>query len=81
MSEPDRTPAPLKLLECLQTIFPTFGDGELLAEIETGDVELHGVMRRFTEYFATQWLWTYNNERPNMGIGGVTPAQKLKIAA
>ena len=25
--------------------------------------------------FATQWLWTYNNERPNMGIGGITPAQ------
>lgn len=30
---------------------------------------------------ATQWLWTYNNERPNMGIGGITPAQKLKRAA
>ena len=29
---------------------------------------------------ATQWLWTYNNERPNMGIGGITPAQKLKMA-
>lgn len=27
---------------------------------------------------ATQWLWTYNNERPNMGLGGFTPAQKLK---
>ncbi|TJZ78213.1 transposase, partial [Paracoccus hibiscisoli] len=27
------------------------------------------------------WLWTYNNERPNMGIGGITPAQKLKMAA
>ena len=26
---------------------------------------------------ATQWLWTYNNDRPNMGIGGITPAQKL----
>lgn len=26
---------------------------------------------------ATDWLWTYNNERPNMGIGGITPAQKL----
>ena len=26
-------------------------------------------------------LWTYNNERPNMGIGGVTPAMKLKMAA
>lgn len=30
---------------------------------------------------ATQWLWTYNNDRPNMAIGGITPAQKLKIAA
>ncbi|KIX17237.1 integrase [Paracoccus sp. 228] len=30
---------------------------------------------------ATDWLWTYNNERPNMGIGGITPAQKLKMAA
>ena len=43
--------------------------------------------------FATQWLWTYNNpsrdilrmpyravDRPNMGIGGITPAQKLKMA-
>jgi len=51
MSEPDRTPAPLELLECLQTIFPTFGDAELLAEIEAGHVELHGVMRHFTDYF------------------------------
>ncbi len=31
--------------------------------------------------FATQWLWTYNNERTDMGIGGIMPAQKLKIAA
>ncbi len=30
---------------------------------------------------ATQWLWTYNNERPNMGIGGMTPAMELKTAA
>ena len=27
---------------------------------------------------ATKWLWTYNNERPNMALGGITPAQKLK---
>ena len=27
--------------------------------------------------FATAWLWSYNNERPNMGIGGITPAMKL----
>ena len=31
--------------------------------------------------FATRWLWTYNHERPNMGIGGVTPIQKLAMAA
>ena len=31
--------------------------------------------------FATRWLWTYNNERPNMGIGGITPAMKFKQAA
>lgn len=27
---------------------------------------------------ADKWLWTYNNLRPNMGIGGFTPAQKLQ---
>ena len=31
--------------------------------------------------WATQWLWTYNNDRPNLGIGCITPGQKLKIAA
>ncbi len=25
--------------------------------------------------FATQWLWTSNNDRPNLGIGGITPAR------
>jgi putative transposase len=27
---------------------------------------------------ATNWLWTCNNERPNMGLGGITPIQKLQ---
>ena len=30
---------------------------------------------------AAKWLWTYNNDRPNLAIGGVTPAMKLKMAA
>jgi len=30
---------------------------------------------------ATKWLWSYNNERPNMAIGGITPLQKLALAA
>ena len=27
--------------------------------------------------FSTKWLWHYNNERPNMALGGFTPIQKL----
>ncbi|OFS93485.1 transposase [Stenotrophomonas sp. HMSC10F06] len=26
---------------------------------------------------ATRWLWTYNHERPNMALGGITPMQAL----
>lgn len=31
--------------------------------------------------YATRWLWTYNHERPNMALGGITPAQKLALVA
>ena len=31
--------------------------------------------------YATCWLWTYNNERPNTAVGGVPPTYKLKWAA
>ena len=31
--------------------------------------------------FATRWLWTYNHDRPNMALGGITPKQKLALAA
>lgn len=30
---------------------------------------------------ATRWLWTYNNEGPNMALGGITLAVKLALAA
>ena len=29
---------------------------------------------------ATRWLWTYNHERPNMALGGITPIQALDRA-
>lgn len=32
-------------------------------------------------YDATQWLWTYNHERPNMALDGMTPKQKLALVA
>lgn len=31
--------------------------------------------------FATKWLWHYNNERPNMALGGITPRMKLMKTA
>lgn len=31
------------------------------------------------QLLATQWLWTYNNQRPHSSIGGITP--RMKIAA
>lgn len=31
--------------------------------------------------YATRWLWTYNHERPNMGLGGITPIQKMAMVA
>jgi len=30
---------------------------------------------------ATSWLWTYNNERPNMAIGGIPPKKRMAMAA
>lgn len=31
--------------------------------------------------FATRWLLAYNHEQPNMPLGGITPMQKLAMAA
>jgi len=33
------------------------------------------------QQFATRWLWNYNHERPNMALGGITPKQRLAMAA
>jgi len=30
---------------------------------------------------ATRWIWAYNHERPNMALGGITPKQRLAMAA
>ena len=31
--------------------------------------------------FATNWMRGYNHERPNMALGGITPTQRLAMAA
>jgi putative transposase len=30
---------------------------------------------------ATRWIWTYNHERQNMALGGITRKQRLAMAA
>jgi putative transposase len=30
---------------------------------------------------ATHWMWHYNHERPNMALGGITPNQRMAMAA
>jgi putative transposase len=31
--------------------------------------------------FATHWIYGYNHHRPNMALGGITPKQRLAMAA
>ena len=31
--------------------------------------------------YATQWMWLYNHERPNMALGGFTPKQRSAMTA
>jgi hypothetical protein len=29
---------------------------------------------------AAEWFWTYNHERPNIAIGGITPSSEAEMA-
>ena len=31
--------------------------------------------------FATEWMYEYNYQRPNMALGGITPKQRLAVVA
>lgn len=43
----------------------------------------HYLFESITEVqdFASEWLWHYNNERPNMALGGITQKMKLAMVA
>ncbi|MHC2567814.1 hypothetical protein ACVMH6_000142 [Rhizobium leguminosarum] len=47
---------------------------------------MNGPICNFSQHYevqeiATEWLWTYNHERPNVGIWRHHTHQKLKMAA
>jgi putative transposase len=41
---------------------------------------MHGQLEEVQE-FATRLIWSYNNVRPYMALGGFTPNQKRYMAA
>jgi transposase InsO family protein len=48
-----------------------FSDSQILAVLKQAE---SGVpVPELCREFATRWLWTYNNERPKMALGGITP--------
>lgn len=32
------------------------------------------------QVYATNWMWTYNHQHPNMALGRITPKQNLAAA-
>ena len=47
---------------------------EWLSQYYWGDLEE-------VQNFAANWMWGSNHERPNMALGGITPKQRLAMAA
>ncbi|WP_372588488.1 integrase core domain-containing protein [Aeromonas caviae] len=73
---------PSKLSFCSQNPWPhTFR--KWCSQIPESLFNFTGIRKSLNELqaFATNWLWTYNHERPNMALGGYTPKQCLMQAA
>jgi hypothetical protein len=49
--------------------------------LEPKAVEVEFFQMEEVQEFATRWMWSHNNDRPNMALGGFTPKQKLAMAA
>ena len=43
------------------------------------DLHLFESINRAQE-LATEWMWSYNHERPHTALGGITPKMKLEAA-
>ena len=72
----------LERIDPVEGSFVDVGPGEV-GIVSLALADLHYLFDSIEEVqeFATRWLWTYNHERPNMAIGGITPKQKLALAA
>ncbi len=52
-----------------------------LACIQPGNPQQNAYIERYNRTVRYEWFWTYNNERPHMGLGGISPKQKLALHA
>jgi len=43
--------------------------------------QYHWVSLAQVQDYATAWMWSYNHDRPHMALGGMTPKQRLAMAA
>ena len=57
--------------------------GHVIIRVRRAEWVIRSLARSIAEVQddATRWLWTYNHERPNTAIGGITPEQKLALVA
>jgi putative transposase len=46
-----------------------------------GDCRQSPVGQWAAQDFAARWLWTCNNDRPNLDADGITPPRKVKTTA
>ena len=55
--------------------------GISIVYIQPGKPQQNAYIERYHRTVRHECLWTYNNDRPNMAIGDIKPARKLKMAA
>ncbi len=54
---------------------------KLARENQTGHSQYYWAELDEVRDFVTRWMWYYNHDRPNMALGGITPKQRLAMAA
>jgi putative transposase len=43
--------------------------------------QYHWVLLAQVQDYATAWMWSYNQDRPHMALGRMTPKQRLAMSA
>jgi hypothetical protein len=63
----ERPPTPKQLLASLRNIFPDFGDGDIVQDVEESHVSLHTVVRHFNDYFGATRIEPSDRQLASLG--------------